>query len=456
MRRCLLLLLLTIFVSFASAQHNQTEENRFAIKVQPFYGTYLDKGSHFDKFREMGPFAPSGVNLGWEFPSDQQRPWQQYLGNSTLGLGMSLIDFGNAKVGKSLSMYPYLLIPAVRNEHFGLSFKLAAGLGFVTEHWYTGNVDPDNYEYYGDDVNTIFGCYLNAYLSAGVNLNVPITRNVSFNGEFGYFHMSNGRTCMPNIGANILYGGVGVVTTFNPDVKKEAIQFPDLPYKWALNITGAAGGHRAWMYYPRYLISSFHAGAVYSANNWYGVGLGLDVFYNDAVDKNTGRALYCNGFLTFEDEVSGNKYEDVKCNTCPEDYKYSLADKVRAGISLNNEFRFGAVTAIVDWGVYFYNHARNHYNEWHEVNYEKGGTTEKRPLFYKAIDGAGGEEAFHYIRFGMKYRIWDNLYLQTTAKTHLHICEYVEFGVGYQIPFLKKNLRKDGSNIFHHKKGWWK
>ena len=33
----------------------------------------------------------------------------------------------------------------------------------------------------------------------------------------------------------------------------------------------------------------------------------------------------------------------------------------------------------------------------------------------------------------------------------------VEFGLGYQIPFLKKVNRSEGkSNIFHHRKNWWK
>jgi hypothetical protein len=251
---------------------------------------------------------------------------------------------------------------------------------------------------------------------------------------------------MPNIGADVLFAGVGVIGTFNAQNEKEPIVFPDLPYKWSLNIAGAAGAHRAWMYYPLYLISSFHTGAVYSVNNWYGVGLGMDVFYNGAVDSGTGRGLYCNGVL--------NDFGGIPCNTC--DGEYTFKDKVRAGIALNNEFRFGVVTAMVDWGVYFYNPSRHLYQEWHTENYDKGGVQEKRPLFYKAIGGAGNEEAFHYIRFGMKYRVWDNLYLQTSAKVHMHICEYLEFGVGYQIPFLKKSNRKGDSPIFHHAKNWWK
>ena len=426
MKRILSFLLTAVLCcTFASAQTLKTGNDRFAIKVQPFFGSYLDKNNHH--FEKLGLVNLNGMNLGIEFPSEQQRPWQQYLNNSTLGIGLSVIDWQSEYLGKAVAMYPYLLIPAVRTEQFQFNFKVAGGLGVVNETWYTQDLhDPDRYFDDTAMTNNVFGCFLNAYLSAGVNFNYAVTRNVALHGEVGYFHMSNGRTCMPNLGANVLYGGVGVVTTINPTETKDPIQFPDLPYKWALNITGAAGAHRAWMEYPRFLISSFHAGAVYSVNNWYGVGAGLDVFYNGAIDNNTGRGLY----VTNRD--------------------YSFSDKLRAGIALNNEFRLGIVTAIVDWGVYLYNPSRNYYDCNHPI-YGYG----KRPLFYDN-EGAGTDEAFHYIRFGMKYRVWDNLYLQASAKTHLHICEYVEFGVGYQIPFLKKGNRKGDGRIFHHTKDWWK
>lgn len=426
MKRILSFLLTAVLCcTFASAQTLKTGNDRFAIKVQPFFGSYLDKNNHH--FEKLGLVNLNGMNLGIEFPSEQQRPWQQYLNNSTLGIGLSVIDWQSEYLGKAVAMYPYLLIPAVRTEQFQFNFKVAGGLGVVNETWYTQEEhDPDRYFDDTAMTNNVFGCFLNAYLSAGVNFNYAVTRNVALHGEVGYFHMSNGRTCMPNLGANVLYGGVGVVTTINPTETKDPIQFPDLPYKWALNITGAAGAHRAWMEYPRFLISSFHAGAVYSVNNWYGVGAGLDVFYNGAIDNNTGRGLY----VTNRD--------------------YSFSDKLRAGVALNNEFRLGIVTAIVDWGVYLYNPSRNYYDCNHPI-YGYG----KRPLFYDN-EGAGTDEAFHYIRFGMKYRVWDNLYLQASAKTHLHICEYVEFGVGYQIPFLKKGNRKGDGRIFHHTKDWWK
>lgn len=415
-----------------NVQTKESDDNRFpfSIKAYPFRGMYLDKNSHYTKF---GPIFPAGVHMGLEFPSLQQRPWQQYLGNPTVGIGLSWLDFGKsyepgaAKLGMGIAVYPYILLDAIDSEHFQMRFKVAGGAGFVSEHWYTQeDQDPDHY--YEPTVNTIFGCTLNAYLNAGINLNVPITRYLAFGGEFGFFHMSNGRTCMPNVGVNSLYGSVGVTATFNSDVEKKPVRFPDLPYRWSLNITGAVGAQKSAIADPhRFLISTFHTGAIYHATNWYGIGAGLDVFYNGAIDNNTDRSLY---------------------RKRPEGY--SQLDKVRAGIALNNEFKFGLVTAIVDWGFYFFNPSRHYYDNDHPI-YGYG----KRPLFYKN-DGAGTDEAFHYIRLGAKCRVWDNMYVKMAMKCHLHIAEYIEFGIGYQIPFFKKSYREAGhGKIFHHRKDWY-
>ena len=444
------------------AENSDNGKFPFAIKAYPFRGAYLDSGTHWDKF---GGAYPAGVHLGFELPSQQQRPWQQYLNNATFGVGLSWLDLGHKMLGHSIAAYPYVLLNAIDADYLQMRVKVAGGLAYVTEHWYTQeDQNPDHY--YEPTVNTVFGCYLNVYLNAGVQLNVPITKYLALGTEFGYFHMSNGRTSMPNIGANAIYGSVGVTATFNSEAKKKPVQFPDLPYGWALNITGAAGAQKpAIEDTHRYLISSLHIAPVYHVNNWYAVGLGLDVFFNDAVSKNTERNLYCHGDFNVgslrgnfpELNIPGKDSDIIDCTTCGAEkaVDYGFAQKVRAGIALNNEFKFGAVTAIVDWGVYFYNPSRNIYYDYHYDNF--GKVAPKRPLFYTTANGAGGEEASHYIRFGLKYRVWDNLYLHTSATTHLHICEFIEFGLGYQIPFLKKENRSEGKSIiFHHRKNWWK
>ena len=453
MKRLISFFLITIVcMTSAMAQTAKTEDSEnqkfpFAIKAYPFRGMYLDKGVHWDKF---APAGPAGVHMGFELPSRNLRPWQQYLSDPTVGIGVSWLDFGHDMLGMGVAIHPYILLDAIDTEYFQMRFKVAGGAGFVSEHWYTQeDQDPDHY--YEPTVNTIFGCTLNAYLNAGINLNVPITRYLAFGGEFGFFHMSNGRTCMPNIGVNSLYGSVGVTATFNSDVEKKPVRYIDQPYGWAINITGAAGAQKpAIEDKNRFLISSLHVGGVYHVNNWYGVGLGLDAFYNDAVTKFSGRSLYCNG----EYDIDGVM---VDCTTCGDskDVDYTFAQKVRSGLALNNEFKFGVMTAIVDWGMYFYNPSRNIYYDYHKDNY--GKVVPKRELAYVSPWGAGAEEAFHYIRLGAKCRVWDNLYAQVTMKCHLHIAEYIEWGIGYQIPFYKKGSRRsDDGIVFHHKKDWWK
>jgi hypothetical protein len=297
-------------------------------------------------------------------------------------------------LGHSINLYPYILFDAIDTEYFQMRFKVAGGPAAVTEHWYTqADQNPDNY--YEPTVNTIFGCTINAYLNAGINLNVPITRYLALGGEFGFFHMSNGRTCMPNIGVNAIYGSLGVTATFNSEVKKTPVTFPDLPYGWAVNITGAAGAQKAAIEDPnRFLISSLHAGAVYHVNNWYAVGAGVDMFYN------------------------------------------------------------GAVTAILDWGVYAYNPYRHLYYDYHQDYH--GSVAPLRPMVYETTHGASREEAFHYFRLGARCRIWDNMYFQTALKAHLNVAEFIEFGLGYQIPFYKKSDRpQTKGKVFHHHKDWW-
>ena len=425
MKRFLLLALGAVLLSnVVFAQHYKTGNDRFSLKVQPFVGGYLSPNGNLEA---INPSAPAGVNFGFELPSNQQRPWQQYLNNSTLGVGVSYVDLGDKVMGKAVSVYPYIMINCLRTKHFEIGVKLASGLAYCSETYWT-NTQTDN----RDDVTAHFtyGSHLNAYLCGGLNLNFPLTRNLALNGELGFFHMSNGRIMEPNMGSNILYGGVGLIATINPEEEeKEPIKFPDLPYRWSLNVTLAAGSQSADLTDGRnFLINTFHVGAVYNVCNWYGIGLGADVFFNDAIGKETNRGL----FRT--------------------DVEYKQSDKIRAGVSINNELQFGRVTAMVDWGVYLYNPARNLYNDTGSPYYKVG---EKRPLFYK-MHRAGADEAWHYIRFGVKCRVWDNIYVQALAKTHMHIAEQIEFGVGYSIPFVSKSKRRDSKDVvFHNREGWW-
>lgn len=414
---CLALFCYSAVIAGNPNQFYKSGNDRFSIKVQPFMGTYLMPSSNLT---DINPTGPAGLNFGIEFPSSQQRPWQQYLNNPTVGLGMSYIDLGHKTMGKGIAAYPYIMLNGFRSEHFNLKVKLGSGLSALNQHYYKTLDEPIP--------NKTFSTTINAYLTGGLNLEFPITRNFAINSELGFFHISNGRTREPNKGANVLYGGIGLVATINPAEAEERkpITFPNLPYKWSLNITASSGVHAADSSdAKRFAIFSFHAGVIYSTCNWHGIGVGADWFYNDAIgNPDTNRDMY---------RTTEQKWR-----------------RMRGGLSLNNEFKFGDITAMVDWGVYLINPVRNLYTNNHPI-YGVGN----RPLFYKSEE-TGVDERFHYIRFGVKYRIFDNVHLQALAKTHMHICELIEFGISYQIPFIEKGKRVDDKKIFHHRRNWWK
>ena len=104
----LLLLLVSLSVYAENAQVEKPSNGRtpFSLKAYPFRGSYLVNPTHYSKF---GPIYPAGVHLGMELPSQGQKPWQQYLGDPTVGLGLTWMDLGHEMLGHSVILYPYIL-----------------------------------------------------------------------------------------------------------------------------------------------------------------------------------------------------------------------------------------------------------------------------------------------------------------------------------------------------------
>ena len=110
MKRTISLLLVMLLCGGALSANNpnlyhKSGNDRFSIKIQPFLGTYMTPSSNM---KEINPSSPTGIDFCIEFPSSQQRPWQQYLGNPTVGLSVSYLDFGHKTMGKAIAIWDTL------------------------------------------------------------------------------------------------------------------------------------------------------------------------------------------------------------------------------------------------------------------------------------------------------------------------------------------------------------
>jgi hypothetical protein len=269
------------------------------------------------------------------------------------------------------------------------------------------------------------------------------------NADFGYMHMSNGSIIQPNGGINILYASIGASYKLQTECKHckhdPKITFTSLPYKWSINITGS-GGYRELYYADNkgYGVGSLHVGATYNITNWYALGGSIDAFYDAVFNQQGGTQLEG---LTAEQRAEQTKHTKFgRYVILNED----LSNKFKVAISINNEFKIGRITAILDWGIYLYDPIRLAYYTDDTYKYKYN----KRPILYKYnIDK---EDGWNYLRLGVRCRIWDNLYIQTAVKTHLTKAEMIEWGIGYQIPF-KRRIKEnelfetlDGWQIYHH------
>ena len=426
MRKTTSLIIVLIITSVVVAQ-----PNTFVFKANVIGGKVIPINKTLES---INPNPTLGGELAIEFPSWGEYPWQQYLGEPTLGVGFVGLNLGDCDIlGQSFAIYPYLLIDIVKLRHFELNWKVGAGLSFFNKTFnrvykeYNPETDA-NWSYYGPTCNNLIGSIVNVYLTTGANFNFPITKQFALHADFGYMHMSNGSVLQPNGGINILYAAVGGSYKLDTEDKigkyNKQERFASLPYRWSINITGS-GGYRELYYLDNkgYGIGSLHIGATYNICNWYALGGGIDAFYDGVFNQQGGTRLEG---LTADQRVEQLKHTHFgRYVILNED----LSNKFRVGVSLNNEFKIGRITAILDWGVYLYDPIRLAYytDDSYKHKYDK------RPMLYKY--DIEKEDGWNYFRLGVRCRVWDNLYVQTAVKTHLSKAEMIEWGVGYRIPF---------------------
>ncbi len=404
------------------------QEIPFALKVSASGGYILPMS---ENLKQVATKPVWGGEIAAEFPAMGNYAWQRYWRMPTVGVAFAGMDLGNTTIlGQAFALYPYLLAPIIKTEHFVWNWKVGVGLAFVTKTWY----DCDTLSgVKAATANASIGSVTNVYIGTGMNFEFPIKKGVSMTADLGYAHMSNGSTRQPNSGFNILQAQVGAKYTFEAcrHCRKPLAALERFPYEWSMTVE-ASGGVREQYYkdHHRYAVGTLQVGITANITNRYAIGGALHAFYDGAFVQQGTR-----GDESYRQHTTYGRY------FIPTE---STANKFRAGVALNNEFFVGRVVAYLQWGIYVYDPLRNANPEEHA----KHGYN--RPMFYTYnIDK---EDGWNYFRLGLRCRVWDNLFVSACIKTHLHKAEMLTFGIGYQIPFVRDhdNRQRVRYTVLHH------
>jgi hypothetical protein len=313
-------------------------------------------GQHFTMFELDILQATNGNKL-----------WEQLHKYPLKGISLLYTDLGGAKyLGKAIGVFPYLDFQLTKGKRINLFFRFGAGIGYLTKHF----TRLENYK------DIAIGSHFNALIQMMYELRWKPIPRLDVNASISLTHFSNGAIKTPNLGINIPTLSVGLA--FKMDKTQPERIRQELPVfnkrKWEFNVIGifgisalyAAGGHE----YTAYTVS---AGFLRPLSLKRKIGIGLDVFYDNAIIETMRR-------MNLE---LNNKLEVI-----------------RPGLTFTHKMEFSHLAIVMQLGGYVY------------TKYKRDG--------------------YFYDRLALQYRFGDHLLVHLALKTHLFVADMIEYGVGYK------------------------
>ena len=227
--------------------------------------------------------------------------------------------------------------------------------------------------------NSVFGSHLNAYVGFGLMLDYRIINKLSLSAAMSLNHMSNGGIKKPNNGINTATISIGTKYHFN-----DATILPSLKHQTPSDhskeilITGFLGNNQG----ASFVSNTYWSGGISACHLWHNTvkrafGLGIDLMY-------FGGAPY----LYFQENEKAS---------------YGFRDHFYSGIFMAYHKYLGRTMMYLNLGAYIHQHLKP-----------------AQPI---------------YPRVGIRYQITERLLGHFGIKANFFTAEYLEFGLGYRIPY---------------------
>ncbi len=440
MRRYLLYILLVL-----STVANATEDKSFTaykVKGQFIGGWIYPHDASIIKPLTKGPVL--GGELAFELASDGSKQWHKDFNMPDLGFALQVLDLGNPEItGQMISLYPYINIPMVNSEKIRFNAKMGMGAAFCTKpcDLEAAIADPRAIKQKAADYNFAIGGVFNFAISAGLNIEVPVHKNVSLTADVMFNHFSSASTSQPNSGFNMFNGYLGVKYLFNEekllaplvisggtrensselDSPLVCTEIPNSLKRWSGEVILSGGFKKLYYKDNKYFgTASLNLEGYYHTCRQHRIGLGLDLFYDGAYAQTVAQDASGKYYWTKENTHFGRTFTPNN----------NFENKLRLGLNIANELTIGKVGIFFHLGLYLYDPVKNMEPGGEILEaLNKGETPKKKGLFY-AYD-IDKEDGWNYFRLGVKYHITKDFLVNLSFKTHLQKVEFLELGLGY-------------------------
>lgn len=226
--------------------------------------------------------------------------------------------------------------------------------------------------------NVAIGTHLNLYFDININTRIPLSNRLYLVNAFGATHFSNGAMKMPNLGLNLFSYRLGIHYQLSEtEPKKIENELPLITQKNCVNVVFKGGWKEIKSQVDeKYNIISGSIDYFRKVGFKHKIGAGLDVFYDESLYQTMNNDLYTD---------------------------YSQSDIMRYGIHLATQYRINKLILDIQLGTYLY------------ANFTDDGII--------------------YERIGIRYLMYEDLFVNISLKASKGVADFIEWGVGYQIPW---------------------
>ncbi|MEE0989998.1 MAG: acyloxyacyl hydrolase [Paludibacteraceae bacterium] len=432
----------------------------YKIKGQFIGGWIYPHDASIIKPLTKGPVL--GGEIAFELASDGSKQWQKDFNMPDLGFALQVLDLGNPQItGQMISLYPYINIPMVNSEKIRFNAKMGMGAAFATKpcDLDAAIADPRAIKQKAADYNFAIGGVFNFAISAGLNIEVPVHKNVSLTADVMFNHISSASTSQPNAGLNMFNGYLGVKYLFNEELERvddrEGIIRNEeltkntnynIPNKqetnnqtktqiktdkenstshslkrWSGEVILSGGFKKLYYKDSKYFgTASLNLEGYYHTCRQHRIGVGLDLFYDGAYAQTVAQDASGKYYWTDENTYFGRTFTPNN----------NFENKLRLGLNIANELTIGKVGIFFHFGLYLYDPVKNMEPGGEILEALNKGETPKKKGFIYPYD-INKEDGWNYFRLGMKYHFTEHFLVNLSFKTHLQKVEFFELGVGY-------------------------
>lgn len=408
----------------------------YKIKGQFIGGWIYPHDASIIKPITKGPVL--GGEIAFELASDGSKQWQKDFNMPDLGFALQVLDLGNPEItGQMISLYPYINIPMVNSEKIRFNAKMGMGAAFATKpcDLDAAIADPRAIKQKAADYNFAIGGVFNFAISAGLNIEVPVHKNVSLTADVMYNHISSASTSQPNAGLNMFNGYLGVKYLMERRNEKGEITpnsslFPNghqhvlTPHslkRWSGEVILSGGVKKLYYKDEKYFgTASLNVEGYYHTCRQHRIGVGLDLFYDGAYAQTVAQDTSGKYYWTRENTQFGRTFTPNN----------NFENKLRLGLNIANELTIGKVGIFFHFGLYLYDPVKNMEPGGEILQALNSGETPKKKGFIYPYD-IDKEDGWNYFRIGAKYHFTEHFLVNLSFKTHLQKVEFFELGVGY-------------------------